>query len=175
MEDRVLWASGHGIVLLIGLAGLAFATGYWGILIALAPAAYLLILFPQNPENTPQAVVATHFMALAAGWLAYTILAAGVSPLSVDAMSTPGLRLLGSSVVAFLLTTAGFYALHVRHSMAYVTTFTAAIGAFRSVRALTVVAIAILFVAGLQFLRRKLGPDLDTPTNRTARVLDARS
>lgn len=52
-----------------------------------------------------------------------------------------------------------YYAFHIQHPMAYVTAFTAAIGAFPTIQALIVVVVAILFIAGLQAGRRRFGPE----------------
>ena len=46
--------------------------------------------------------------------------------------------------------------------MAYVAAFIAALGVFPTPQSLAVVVLALLFVAGLQALRRKLGPETDT-------------
>lgn len=161
-NERVMWACGHGVALLVALAGIAFVSGYWGILIALAPVAYLLVFFPHEADNSPKSVVLGHFVALVAGWLAYLGLAHGISPTSIEPMSGPGLRIVGSAILAFVASAGGFYVLHIHHPMAYVTAFTAAIGAFPTIQALAVVVGTILFVAGLQAVRRKLGPDSDT-------------
>ncbi len=158
MDQRVIWASGHGVVLLAVLAGFAFASGFWGILIALAPAAYLLVFFPHDEDNSPKTVVVSHLTALVAGWVTYIALAQGIAPTSIEPMSEPGLRIVGSALLAFVASTAVFYALHIEHPMAYVTAFTAAIGAFPSIQALVVVGVAVLCVAGLQALRREVGP-----------------
>lgn len=127
MDERVIWASGHGIVLLAVLAGIAFASGVWAVLIALAPAAYLLAFSPHMNGNSPRTVVVTHLTALIAGWVAYSILANGITPTSIEPMSEPGLRIVGSVLVAFVGSTAVVNALHLDHPMAYVTTVTAAI------------------------------------------------
>lgn len=161
MDEREIWASGHGVVLLAILAGIAFASGFWGILIALAPAAYLLVFFPQDDHNSPKTVVVSHLTALIAGWITYTALAQGIAPTSIEPMSEQGLRIVGSALLAFVASTAVFYVLTVTHPMAYVTTFTAAIGGFPSLQAFTVAAGTVLIVAGLQVIRRKVGPDTD--------------
>lgn len=46
--------------------------------------------------------------------------------------------------------------------MAYVTTFTAAIGGFPTLQAFAVGVGTVLIVAGLQVIRRKVGPDSGT-------------
>ncbi len=162
MDERMIWASGHGVALLVVLAGIAFVSGYWGILIALAPAAYLLVFFPHDADNTPKTVVRSHLTALIIGWVTYTALAQAIPPTRIEPMSEPGLRIVGSALLGFAASTAVFYALHIEHPMAYVTTFTAAIGAFPSIQALAVVGVAILCVAGLQVVRQKLGPEPNT-------------
>lgn len=159
MNEQVIWAGGHGVVLSIVLAGIAFVSGLWGILIALAPAAYFLVLFPHNSDNTPKTVVITHLTALIAGWVAYTALAQGIAPTSIEPMSESGLRIVGSIFLAFVASTVIFYILQTEHPMAYVTAFTAAIGAFPTTRALLVGGGAVLSIAGLQVLRRKVGPE----------------
>lgn len=161
MDERVIWAGGHGVVLLAVLAGIAIASGFWGILVALAPAAYLLVFSPYDSANSPKTVAVSHLTALVAGWLTYTALAQGIAPTSIEPMSEPGLRIVGSALLAFVASTAVFYALHVTHPMAYVTTFTAAIGGFPTLQAFAVAAGTVLIVAGLQVIRRKLDPDSD--------------
>ncbi|WP_323677305.1 HPP family protein [Halorubellus sp. PRR65] len=161
MDERVIWASGHGVVLLAVLAGIAFASGHWAILVALAPAAYLLVFFPHDSENSPKTVVVSHLTALVAGWLTYTVLAQGIAPTSIEPMSEPGLRFVGSALLAFIASTAVFYVLNITHPMAYVTTFTAAIGGFPTIQSVAIAAGTVLIVAGLQIIRRKVGPDTD--------------
>lgn len=162
MDDRLIWASSHGVLLLLGLAAFAFGSGYWGILIALAPAAYLLVLYPNSSENAPKVVVASHLVALLAGWATYTVLAHGISPTSIEPMSESGLRVVGAALLAFIGCAGIFNALRIQHTLAYVTVFTAAIGAFLSGQSLAVMGLAIVFVAGLQALRRELGPETET-------------
>jgi len=162
MDQRVIWAIGHGVVLLAVLAGIAFASRFWGILIALGPAAYLLVLYPQEDYNSPKTVVVSHLTALAAGWITYTALAQGITPTSIEPMSEPGLRIVGSALLAFVATTAVFYALNITHPIAYVTTFTAAIGGFPTLQAVAIAAGAVFIVTGLQVIRRKVDPDSDS-------------
>lgn len=165
MDKRVIWASGHGVALLVGLAGIAFTSGYWSVLIAFAPAAYLLVLFPYDSDSGPKIVLVSHLTALVVGWIAYTALAQGVSPTSIEPMSASGLRLVVSTSLAFVGCTTIFYLLNIQHSMAYVTSFIASIGGFPTVYSLSAALVAILFVAGLQALRRKLGPETDAASN----------
>lgn len=85
----------------------------------------------------------------------YTALAQGIAPTSIEPMSEPGLRIVGSALLAFVASTAVFYALHIEHPMAYVTAFTATIGAFPSIQALVVVGGAILCVVVFRLFDRR--------------------
>ncbi|UPM44932.1 hypothetical protein [Halocatena salina] len=91
IDQRVIWASGHGIVLLTVLAGIAITSGFWGILVALSPAAYILVFSPHDSENSPKTVAVSYLTALVAGWLTYTALAQGIAPTSIEPISEPGL------------------------------------------------------------------------------------
>jgi hypothetical protein len=161
MDERIVWASGHGIVLFALLAGIAFVSGVWGVVIALGPTAYLLTVYPYENGHTPQNVVVTHVVALIAGWVAYATIAHGITPTSIEPLSEPGLRIVGSALLAFIASTALFYSLNVDHPLAYVTTLTAAIGGFPTIQAFAIAGGVIFVVAGLQAARRKFGPTFD--------------
>lgn len=79
-KERVLWAGGHGVLLLLGLAGIAFVSGYWGIHLALGPAAYLLVLDAHSSDNAPTKVAISYGAALVVGWVAYVAIARGFPP-----------------------------------------------------------------------------------------------
>lgn len=168
MDARVVWAIGQGIILFAGLLGIAFASGYWAILIALGSSAYLLVLASHDTDNAPRVVVMSHLTALIAGWGTYTILAQGIAPTGVEPMSESVFRIVGSALSAFVITTAIFYALESQHQMAYVTALTAAIGSFPTIQAIAVTGVAILFVAGIQAIRREVGPEVEIATDATA-------
>lgn len=116
---------------------------------------------PHASENSPKTVLVSHLPALIAGWVAYTVVTHGIAPTSIEPMSESGLRIVGSLLLACGASTAVFSALHVDHPMAYVIACTAAIGAFPTILALTVVMVAILCVACLQVLRLEFGPESD--------------
>lgn len=116
LNERVLWAGGHGVLLLLMLAGIAFVSGYWAILLALGPAAYLLVLDAHSSANAPTKVAISFGAALVIGWVAYLVIAQGVTPTTVKPMSEPGLRLVGSALVTVTGTTIIFYVLHTHTS-----------------------------------------------------------
>lgn len=159
-NERVLWIGGHGVLLLLALAGIAFVTGYWAIFLALGPAAYLLVLDAHSAENAPVNVVISYATALVIGWIAYLAIAEGIAPTSVAPLSEPGLRLVGSAVLAFASTTGAFYVLHTHHPMAFVAAFTTAIGALPTIQSLVIAIIVTLLIAGMQAVRRRYGPEL---------------
>ncbi|WP_227379786.1 hypothetical protein [Haladaptatus halobius] len=158
-NERVLWAGGHGGFLLLVLAGIAFVSGYWVILLALGPAAYLLVLDAHNSDNAPRVIVISYVTALAVGWVAYMAIAQGIAPMTVEPMSEPGLRVGGSALVTFAVATAIFYMLNIHQPMAYVAAFTTAIGALPTIQSLVVAVIAVLLIAGIQTVRRRYGPE----------------
>lgn len=116
-NERVLWTDGHGVLLLLMLAGIAFVTGYWAILLALGPATYLLVLDAHGSDNAPTKVAGSYGAALVIGWFAYMAIARGIAPTTVEPMSEPGLRRVGSTLVTFAGTTAIFYVLHTHQPM----------------------------------------------------------
>ncbi|MGN8216042.1 hypothetical protein [Halococcus salifodinae] len=157
--ERMLWNGGHGVFLLIVLAGIAFVSGDWAILLALGPAAYLLAVNANSSAHDPRVIVIGYVTALGAGWVAYTVIAQSVSPMAVEPMSESGLRMIGSALVGFAVTTGVFYLMNTQEPMAYVATFTAAIGGFPTVQSLVVAVIAVLLMAGIQSIRRRYDPE----------------
>lgn len=139
LNERVLWAGGHGVLLLLMLAGITFVSGYWAILLALGPAAYLLVLDAHSSANAPTKAAISYGAALVIGWVAHLVIAQGITPTTVEPMSEPGLRLVGSALVTLAGTTAIFYVLHIYQPMAFVAAFTAAIGALPTIQSLVVV------------------------------------
>ena len=158
-NEPVLWAGGHGALLLLMIAGIAFVSGYWAILLALGPAAYLLVLDAHSSDNAPTNVAICYGAALVIGWIAYTAIAQGIAPTSIEPMSEPGLHLVGSAMVAFAGTTGVFYVLHTYQPMAFVAAFTTAIGALPTVQSLIIAVIAVLLMAGIQAVRRRYAPE----------------
>lgn len=167
LNERVLWASGHGVLLLLMLAGIAFVSGYWAILLALGPAAYLLVLDAHSSANAPTNVAISYGAALVIGWVAYLVVAQGITPTMVEPMSEPGLRLVGSALVTFAGTTIIFYVLHTHQPMAFVAGFTTAIGALPTIQSLMVAVTAALLMAGIQAVRRRYGPEFSSSPDPT--------
>lgn len=152
--ERALWAGGHGVLV---LAGLSLVSGYWAVLLALGPAAYLMVLDAHGPENAPVTVVTSCVAASMIGWIAYPAIAQGISPMAVEPMSEAGVRVLGSAVVAFAATTGAFYLPNIEQPMAYVAAFTAAVGVLQTVASLLVAIAAVLIMAGMRAVRRRYG------------------
>lgn len=88
-------------MLLLVLAGIAFVSGYWAILLALGPATYLLVLDAHSADNAPIKVAISYAAALGIGWVAYIVIAQGIDPTAVEPMSERGLRLAGSTLLSF--------------------------------------------------------------------------
>lgn len=162
MNSRILWAIVHGVLLLAVLFGAAVLANYWAIPLALTSTAYYLVFAPNYPISSPEQVVVSHLLALLVGWGTHLVVAPGVTPTAVEPLSGPALRIVLSTLIAYAIITGFFVALDVRRSMAYVTAFAAALGVFSTLRALTIAALAVLLMAGIQTLCRELGPEFPT-------------
>lgn len=167
LNERVLWAGGHGVLLFLMLAGITFVSSYWAILLALGPAAYLLVLDAHSSANAPTKVAISYGGALVIGWVAYLVIAQGITPTTVEPMSEPGLRLVGSALVTLAGTTVVFYALHTHQPMAFVAGFTTAIGALPTIQSLSVAVTAALLMAVIQAVRRRYGPEFSDSSGQT--------
>lgn len=118
MDERVTWTTGHGIVLLTVLVGIVLLRDIGGILIALGPTAYRLVFASRDSNNGPKVVLVSHLTALITGWAVYSVLAPGSSPIDIQRLTERRLRVVGSALIAFLLTTIGFQTSTLQHSMA---------------------------------------------------------
>ena len=143
--------------------GHRFVSGYWAVLIALGPAAYLFVLDAHNPDNAPQMIVISYIAALVTGWVAYIVIAEGVAPIAVEPMSQEGLRIVVSVIVAFAIMTGIFYVFDTHQPMAYVATSMAALGGLPTFQSIVVAIAAVVVLAGLQMIRRRYGPEF-TPS-----------
>lgn len=160
LRERILWVGGYGGLLLLALLGVALASGYWAILLALGPAVYPLVLDAHRPGNAPKTVAISYSAVLVTGWASYMVIAQGVDPMSIEPMSEPGGRLVGSAFVAFAGTMGILYVLKSKQSMIFVPGFIAALGLFPTIQSLVVAVIAVLLMSGLQIVRRRVGPEL---------------
>lgn len=159
MNQRIPWAIGHGVLLLVVLFGVMVLSGYWAIPLAFGPTAYYLVLAPHDSINSPQQVLVSHLLALLVGGGTYLVVAPGIAPTAVEPLSDPAMRIVLSMLISYTILTGLFIVLDIRHLMAYVTAFVAALGALSTLRALTAAILTLFLVSGVQTLRREIGPE----------------
>lgn len=92
---------------------------------------------------------------------------AGDRSTTVEPMSEPGVRLVGSAFVSFAGTTAIFYVLHTHQPMVFVAAFMTAIGVLPTIQSLVVAVTAALLMAGIQAARRQYGPEFSSSQDQT--------
>ncbi|SFR85584.1 HPP family protein [Halomicrobium zhouii] len=148
--------AGRAGALLAGLGGVVWASGLPFVFPSLGPTAYLFATDPDGPESAPRRVVGGHALGVAAGLVAYHLVAGDVT---LTAATGPGtlasLRLAVSGVVAVGLTTVGMLATDTGHAPACATTLIVSLGILSSPLegAIIVLAVVALLVEHELLLR----------------------
>jgi len=131
------------------LGSVAWVSGEPFVFPSLGPSAFVLAFDRRGERTWTYRVVGSHLIGGVAGFLAYSVLAAGVSiavtppPVSID-----GLRLALSGVVSIVLTAWGMIATDTIHAPACATTLIASLGLLATPPQVTItVASVIVFVA----------------------------
>lgn len=139
--------AGRAGALLAGLGGVVWTSGLPFLFPSLGPTAYLFATNPEAPESQPRRVVGGHAIGVAAGLIAYHLVAGDVV---LTAATGPGtlasLRLAVSGVVAVGLTTVGMLATDTGHAPACATTLIVSLGILSSPLEGVIIVLA---VAGL--------------------------
>jgi CBS-domain-containing membrane protein len=156
-----LRTGGHAALLLAALGGLVWATGEPFLFPSLGPSAYLLAVNPDAPTSQPRRVVGGHAVGVAAGLLAYTLLAAplvGTSP--PPAASLGAVRLAASASLSVGLTTAGMLAADLQHAPACATTLIVALGLLAAPLEGVVILLAVGVLVAVDRLGRRVQSSL---------------
>lgn len=159
LRERMLWIGGYGGLLLLAFTGIAFGSGYWGILLALGPTIYPLVLDAHGAENTPKRVAISYSAALVIGWSSYMMIAQGVEPTSIEPMSEAGGRLVGSAFVSSAGTMGVLYVMNSNQSVVFIPGFIAALGLFSTIQSLVSALIVVFFLSSIHAFRRRVGPE----------------
>ncbi|WP_049924416.1 HPP family protein [Halopiger djelfimassiliensis] len=149
MDDRT-GTTIHTGLLLSTTAAVAWLSGLPMLFPSLGPSAFVLALFQDSDATAPRRVIGGHAIGVAAGLLAYHLLAAGISMTNSPAPgSIAGLRLAVSAVLATTLTAGGMLATGTRHPPACATTLIVSLGLLSTPLegALIVLAVVVLVVA----------------------------
>ncbi|WP_410766831.1 HPP family protein [Haloferax sp. DFSO60] len=142
-----------GLFAVLGV--LAWATGQPFIFPSLGPSAFVLAFETQREKVRPRRVIGGHLIGALAGFVAYSVLASGVSLTAVPpALSIEGLRLVLSGIVSVAVTGWGMLATDTVHPPACATTLIVSLGLLSSVAEVGVIVVSVgVLVAVSELLR----------------------
>jgi len=127
----------------------AWAAGQPFIFPSLGPSAFILAFERRGTRTDSSRIVGSHLVGGIAGLLAYTIIASGVTLISVPpAFSVDGIRLAAGAVVSIVLTSWGMIATDWIHAPACATTLIVSLGLLSTpLQVATIVASIVVLVA----------------------------
>lgn len=140
---------GYVGALTVAILAAALLSHHLAILLALGPTAYFLALLPSNGDITAKDVLVSHLAAVAAGWIAYFLLAQGMDPTAAAPHSLESLRVVASMLLAMGLTAVVLFRFSAQIATAHVTATVVALGALTSPSALGALVVCVGVVAGL--------------------------
>lgn len=150
--------------LLLGLAAVAWVSGYPYLFPSLGPSAYALGASPSAATSQPQRVFGAHLFGVLGGLIAYHLLAPGLSVVRLPpALSMDGLRLAGSAVLSLGLTTVAMLVTDLRHAPACATTLIVALGLLTGLPEAGIILSAVLLLSALDHLLPGYGGIEDPP------------
>lgn len=146
--------------LLVLTALVAVLTGRPFLFPSLGPSAYLLATAPDAPASRTDQLLGGHAIGVAAGLLAYHLLASGlVVTAPAEPLATQQVRLGASAVVSVALTSAGMEATGYRHAPACATTLIVALGLLSAPADGVLILAAVALLAVTEPLVTALGSD----------------
>ena len=152
-----------GLILLVG--AIAWAAGWPLLFTSLGPTAYEIVEKPKSSSAKFYNVVAGHFLALGAGFLALWMFAAGNAPKVASAgfVSSPRLW---AAVVAVAITTLVTLALKANQPAAMATTLLVTLGSMQRARDAAAIAVGVLILAivGIPVRRQFAKLNTDVPS-----------
>lgn len=126
-------------------AALAVVTGRPLVFPSLGPTAYLLAREPRSPRTSVRRVVGGHLVGIAAGVLAYRLLAPGLAiTVAMEPLSESAVRLAGAGVLSVGLTSAGMVRLDAGHAPAVATTLICSLGLLETLPELAGIVVGVL-------------------------------
>ncbi|WP_340099496.1 HPP family protein [Salinibaculum salinum] len=138
-------------------------TGFPFIFPSLGPTAYLLAVRPSALSCRPRTVVGGHAIGVAGGLVAFSLLAPDVAVTAeLPPLSSDGLRLAASGVLATGLTTGGMLATGLRHAPACATTLIVSLGLLSTPPQAAGILLAVVVLVGVHVASRVLGRSLST-------------
>ncbi len=156
--------TGRVCTLLSSLAGVAWLTGQPYLFPSLGPSAYAMAVSPSAATSQPQRVFGGHLFGVVGGFVAYHLLAPGLSVTQLPpAMSIPSLQLAASALLALGLTSVSMLTTDLRHAPACATTLIVSLGLLTSVVEAGIILSAILVLAAVDFVLPGYGGIEDPP------------
>lgn len=163
MNRRRVGTSLYAGFLFTILGTVAWASGQPFIFPSLGPSAFILAFDRQGERTRVYRVVGSHLIGAVAGFLAYSLLASGVTlTTTAGAFSADGLRLAASGMLSIVATSWGMIATDANHAPACATTLIVSLGllstAFQVVTiVVSVVVLVAVHAAVLELFRRIVG------------------
>lgn len=147
---------------LVAVAGvLAWVTGFRFIFPSLGPTAYLLAVRPTVPSCQPRRVVGGHVVGVVGGLVAFYLVAPDVAVTAeLPPLSSDGLRLAASGVLATGLTAGGMLATGLRHAPACATTLIVSLGLLSRLPQAVGIVFAVVVLVSVNIAGRVLGRSL---------------
>lgn len=135
--------------LLVGLAVLAWASGYPYLFPSLGPSAYALAVNPGSATSQPKGVFGAHLFGVVGGLVAYHALAAGLTVVQAPpAASVAALRLGASALLSVGLTSVGMLMTDLRHPPACATTLIVSLGLLTTPLDAAIILAAVCLLVG---------------------------
>jgi CBS-domain-containing membrane protein len=146
----------------VAVAGaLAWVTGLPFVFPSLGPTAYLLAVRPTAPASRPHRVVGGDAVGVVAGLAAFHLFAPDIAVTgSLAPLSTDGLRIAGSGVLATGLTAGGMLATDLRHAPACATTLIVSLGLLSTPPEAAGIIGAVVVLVGVHVAGRAVGRTL---------------
>lgn len=147
------WIAIRTLVLFVVLTAVALFSGHILILLALSISAYELAIYPDEKENGLRRVFAGHVIATITGFVAYHVLAPGLSALQPPpGLSIADLRLAASGAAAMFISMFSMRMTNLYHYPAYATAVTFSIGILMSIEVVIATFAGVIALVVAQFL-----------------------
>ena len=145
MVRKRLGTSLYASFLFTVLGLFAWISGQPFVFPSLGPSAYILAFDRRGERTRTYNIVGGHFIGLVAGWIAYSLFAAGISIMSTPTpLSLSGLYLTVSGVVSIALTTWTMIAIGTKHPPACATTLIVSLGLLTTPLELAAIMVSVV-------------------------------
>ncbi|KAB1187836.1 MULTISPECIES: HPP family protein [Haloferax] len=132
------------------LGFVAWATGSAFVFPSLGPSAFVLAFSREGERPNGRRVIGGHVVGAVAGFLAYTLLAAGVTlTASLPAFSFAGFRLVASAILSVVVTSWGMVATDTVHAPACATTLIVSLGLLSTPVEVGIIVVSVVLLVGV--------------------------